>query len=188
VRAIVRAHNQMNRITLIVLASLAVWRPAISQTPKDRLIPSRDVSIVMSMGYLEFMTLGFLIQMSDQYALGIVASSFVVSERPGFIVPDNAPGVGIRGTYYLSRDGKNTFGGANAISVDAQYLLPPRRDVANWRPNNLGGAGFEIIIGRDGIVDSGIGILWGVGIAGAFYTGDPPLIMPAIRLGLHIDI
>ena len=176
----------MNRIIGILLLSLAVWSATMSQTPNDQPKSSRDVSVFMSVGYLELIGAGFLVQMSDQYSLGLLASGFAVSER-GFIFPHAALGLGFRGSYYFSRDGKSKFLWANAITADVQYLLP-RREGGLLSMNNPGGVGIEAVIGRDALVGPGIGILWGVGIAGAFYSEAPPLVMPAFRFGFHIDI
>ncbi len=177
----------MNKGIFAVLAILALRSPSIGQPLADQGDRSRFVSVFASVGYLEFMTLGLSAQISDRFSLGLVSSAFVLSERRGFLVPDNATGFGLRATYYLTRDGENFLLWANAIVVDVQYLTDRRTglqvDVKNPR-----GIGIETVFGRDGIVGPGIGILWGVGIAGSFYTGTPPLIMPAVRFGVHVDI
>jgi hypothetical protein len=129
---------------------------------------------------MEFVSWGIQYQLTDQHSLGLVASGFVVSER-GYIAPDVVLSVGVRGAYYFSRDGKKMFLWANAITADAQYLMPRRK-------SDPGGIGIEVLVGRDDIVSSGIGFLWGIGIAGSFYSETPTLIMPAVRLGLHFDL
>jgi hypothetical protein len=176
----------MSRTVFIGFLILVQWSSAESQLVSSQARASRSVSAFASVGYMEFVSGGILIQVADQYSLGLVASGFVVSER-GFIFPDAALGVGVRGAYYFSRDGKNKFLWANAVLADVQYLVP-RRKGGMVSTANPGGVGIEVMVGRDGIVGSGIGILWGVGIAGSFYSETPPLIMPAIRLGFHLDV
>jgi hypothetical protein len=114
-----------------------------------------------------------------------VTSQFVLRGR-WFIFPHTAPGFGVRGAYYFSRDGRNTFLWANAITADLQYLLPTR----NGRlisMDNPGGIGLEAVVGRDGLVGQGIGVLWGAGVAASFYSERPPLLSIAFRLGIHLD-
>jgi hypothetical protein len=138
------------------------------------------------MGALEFLSVGFLVQTSDQYSLGLVSSAFILNGR-GFMFPNSALGVGVRWSYYFSPDGKDKFLWANAIVVDVQYLLPNRNSrLITMR--NPGGVGFEAVVGRDGVPGAGLGIIWGVGLAGSFHSEVPPLLTPAIRLGLHLDI
>ena len=115
----------MNRTIAILLAIPMVWSIAISQQSNDLWVPSRDVSVFMSLGYLEYMSLGISLQASDQYSIGLVSSFFVVSEKPAFIVPDGTLGVGVRSSYYFSRNGK--FLGVNAIIADVQYLIQQRK-------------------------------------------------------------
>jgi hypothetical protein len=143
------------------------------------------MSIFMSVGALELVGDGFLIQLSDESSLGLASSWFVVNSG-GFNATATL-GVGARYSYYFSRDGKNKFLWANAIVVDAQYLLP----TANGQTlsiENPGGIGIEAVVGRDGIVNPGVGIIWGFGLAASFHSEGPPLVFPAIRLGLHVDV
>jgi len=175
----------MQRAFLVALVSFLLWSPANSQSPDDQPEPSRDISVFMSAGVLEFVSAGFLIRLSDQYSLGLVTSQVVLRGR-WFIFPHAAPGFGVRGAYYFSRDGRNKFLWANAITADLQYLLPTR----NGRlisMHNPGGIGLEAVVGRDGLVGEGIGILWGAGVAASFYSENPPLLSIAFRLGIHLD-
>jgi hypothetical protein len=176
----------MSRVVFIGLLILAPWFSASTQQLSSQAPALRSVSTFASVGYMELGSVGILVQVADQFSLGLVASSFAVN-APGFILPDAARGFGLRGAYYFSQDGKNKFLWANAIIADVQYLLP-RRNGGKLSTINPGGVGIEVMVGRDGIVGSGIGILWGFGIAGSFYSETPPLIMPAIRLGFHVDV
>ncbi len=179
--------NAFVLLTVIMLFSedlLGQIQP-MPQLPLDPGSRTRHVSVFMTMGALEFLSAGFLVQLSDQYAMGLVTSAFILN-GPGYFGPDAALSLGVRWAYYFSRDGKDKFLWANAVIVDCHYLLPQRDRTVTWR--NPGGVGLEAVVGRDGVVGPGLGIIWGVGIAASLHHDVAPLLFPAIRLGLHLDI
>lgn len=52
----------------------------------------------------------------------------------------------------------------------------------------LGGTGMDFMIGHDNIVGKGLGIVWGVGVSASAHQGTPPLLLPAIKWGMHFDL
>ncbi len=172
-------------VLVVGLLSAQAQTGPMPKLPPDPATRTRYVSVFATMGALELMSAGFLVQVSEKQALGLVASDFILS-GPAFILPPGAWGIGPRWAYYFSRDGKNKFLWANAITVDCQYLLPVRERKISW--GNVGGVGLEAVVGRDGIVGPGLGIIWGAGISMSFHKDTPPLITPAIRLGFHLDV
>ena len=174
----------MRRNCVLVFAIVVVLTPASSQLPVTDQPPIRDISFFTSLGVLQLASVGFLVQLSDQSSLGIVTSAVILK---GHGLPNGTLGLGARWSHYFSRDGKNKFLWANAIVMDAQYLFPTR-NAPTLSMKSPGGVGIEAVVGRDGIVGPGLGILWGFGLAATFHSQERPLITPALRLGLHVDI
>ena len=176
----------MRLLVVVAVLNLTVIHYAIASdtaaVPCDR----RSISLFASMGALEIVSLGVNIQFSDRYSMGLVASRIALGGHSEMFW-NNAPGVGIRGSYYFSRSGEDSFLWANVMTADVQYLFL-QRDAYKLGLRDPGGIGFEAVVGRDGIIGSGIGILWGVGVGASFHSEEPPLVFPAFRLGLHIDI
>jgi hypothetical protein len=132
------------------------------------------------------MCIGVNLQCTDQYALGIIGTRSALGGS-SYFGPNNTAGLGIRGSYYFDRTGFATVLSSNVITVDCQYLFVIREGkTATF--HNPGGLGVEAIVGRDGFIGPGIGILWGVGISATFHSEYPPLFFPAFRLGVHFDL
>jgi hypothetical protein len=167
---------------LTVTASQCAFAYDTTPTFED----TRRVSLFMSIGALEIANLGVNIQLSEQYSVGMVASKFILG-GPGYLARNATTGVGLRGSYYFARNGEEKFLWANVIAVDLQYLFLYKQD-EKLSLRNPGGIGFEGIVGRDGIIGPGVGVLWGVGVAASFHSEEPPLVFPAFRVGLHVDI
>jgi hypothetical protein len=181
-------HHQgdiMTRTIVALLAVFAAWSTAVAQSHDNGPEPLRDVSVAVDVGCMQLLGAAISLQFSDRWALGLVGSWFVLGGSGGFL-PEGAVGVGVRGSYYFSRDGRDTFLWSNVIAADVQYLLP-KRDGPGLSASNPGGIGVEVIVGRDGIIGPGIGITWGVGVAASFHGEAPPLILPAGKIGFHID-
>lgn len=157
----------------------------LPKLPPDPATRPRYVSVALTMGSLEIMSAAVLVQLSEKYSLGLVASAVALYGGRGPFF--NATwGAGVRWSYYFSRDGKGKFLWANVIAVDCQYLLPERDRHIMWR--NPGGVGLEAVVGRDGYVGPGLGITWGAGVSMSLHHDVPPLFFPALRLGLHVDV
>jgi hypothetical protein len=169
---------------LVALLWPQVLHSQIDLTPLNKELSAgsqpRTVSLAVTMGVLELVSAGVLVQFSDRYSLGLVASAVLLGHSNG------TWGVGVRWSYYFSRPGENDFLFLNALMVDCQYLKPANGELISWR--NPGGVGLEAVAGQDGQIGAGLGIIWGLGLSMAFDQGAPPLITPAIRLGFHIDV
>lgn len=177
----------VNRQICTILLSLCIV--SMHARAEEQIPPrpnTRTVSVFGSIGALEFISLGVNIQASDRWSFGLVGSAFMVGGK-GFIFPAAARGIGIRGSYHFSPDGKNNFLWANIISADVQYLLRERREV-KFGLRNPGGIGIEAVVGRDCAVGRGIGILWAAGLAISIHSEFPPLVTPAVRVGFHVDM
>ena len=146
----------------------------------------RSVSLQYGMAAPELIDAGFLIQLSDQYSIGLMAAVYLpkLLNMGESSLPYGVLSTGLRGTYYFSPEGKNNFLWANAIIVDAQYLLPT--DL--FGKNYPGGLGLQALVGRDGIVLWGLGINWGVGLAAGLHSNGLVRVTPAVNVGLHFDI
>lgn len=151
----------------------------------NALAPTRHISLFGSFGFLEFYSVGVSVQIAEGWSVGVVGAGFILGG--GGILPAFARGYGIRGSYQFSRDGQDNFLWANVLSADVLYLFRERRE-EKFGLRNPGGIGIELIVGRDCAVGPGIGILWGAGIAAGVHSEVPPLLFPAFRLGLHIDV
>jgi len=176
----------MKRISILIVVALLGQESVLAGEPTTPGQDLRSVFIFANVGSLEIMNLGIGLQLSEQYSLALASSAFALGGKV-YILPETALGIGVRGSYYFSPDGRTKFLWANVISCDLMYLLPHQAD-QKISFHSPGGVGIEAIIGRDGIVGSGIGISWGVGMAMSIHSEKPPLFFPAIKLGLHIDV
>ena len=168
------------RVFCCMLAAMLIVLPNPTRaTPPDS-AATRHVSAFGSFGLLEVVGVGLSVQLADQYSLGLITTGVALG-RGG-----SAIGVGFRGSYYFSRNGEDAFLWANVIMVDCQYLFPSRETIVSIR--DPGGIGIEGLVGMDHVVNPGLGILWAFGVAMNFHSETPPLLLPAFRLGLHIDV
>ncbi len=174
----------MNRLpAILAFIFLLITRADGDEVPGPE---ARHLSVFGSFGFLELASAGILYQFSDQYAFGAIVTRSALGGR-SYFGPNNTAGIGIRGSYYFDRTGSTNFLWSNVISVDCQYLFVIREG-KTVTFHNPGGLGVEAIVGRDGFIGPGIGILWGAGLSATFHSEYPPLFFPAFRLGVHFDI
>lgn len=171
-------------LTIVLLFALL---PGVAAQTREAVPPGmRTVSLFASVGMPDVASGGMCYQVDERYAVGIAVSGFVLKGGRGVFLR-SATGVGLRAAYYLTPDGRDGFLWGNAIITDVHYLFPAGKGEApSW--DNPGGLGLELMFGRDAILGSGLGVLWGVGLAACFHSEAPPLLFPALRLGLHVDI
>lgn len=134
---------------------------------------NRSTSIFLSIGSLQILCVGTSYQINEKYSVGLVSSLYGLAGS--YYAPNATFGLGFRGTYYFSPDGKGKFLRANNISADIEYLFPV-------------GLGVECIVGRDCIIGKGLGFNWGFGLSMSTNNDADVLVAPAFKLGFHIDL
>lgn len=142
----------------------------------------RSSSIYFGLGALELINLGVNFQQNEKHSIGLVSNLFVLGGKEAPIV---TIGIGIKGVYFFSPNGKENFLWSNMISIDLLYLLKTNRKESN--KNKAGGLGIEALIGRDCIIGKGIGLNWGIGIGMGFHGEEGTVVFPAFKLGLHYN-
>ena len=95
--------------------------------------------------------------------------------------------LGMRGSYFFNADGREMFLGVNNATCDLMYLTPYDipADGNRFKPS---GVGIEMTVGHDCVLDSGVGIYWGAGFSLSIHRDAPPMLFPALKCGLHLDL
>ncbi len=139
----------------------------------------RSGSLYVTLGYPALGVVGVMYQLSKQFAVGIEANGVVLSGE-AFIVPPNAPGVGVKTSYFFEL---TKYFPLNALNIEASYLY---RNNEDWQGNHQGVAA-ELTVGYESIRGRGVGVLFAMGAARTAYTRHDPLTTFAAKLGLHVD-
>lgn len=174
--------NQMFSIILICFSLSQI----VAQTESGLKSANRSTSIFLSIGSLQVLCIGTSFQLNEKYSVGVVSSFYGLAGS--YITPRVTLGLGCRGAYYFSLDGKDKFLCANNISIDLEYLFPINPSKREKAIEKIGGIGAEIIVGRDSIVGKGFGFNWGCGLSMSAHGEAKLLLAPALKLGFHVDL
>ncbi len=153
-----------------------------AEVPRD----IRTATVYCGFGPSEVLHAGVSVQLNPQISVGPTAGWFLInSHRQGTL--DVVWALGIRGSYFLNPDGRGMFLGVNNATCDLMYLTPYDipTDGNRFRPS---GIGIEMTVGHDCALDSGVGIYWGAGFSASFHHDVSPMLFPALKVGLHIDL
>jgi hypothetical protein len=145
---------------------------------------TRSVAVyLVPLGFLEGVALGIQYQLDDQFAVGIKLCSAFLGGK-GFILPPSGVGGGVKVSYYFHETGHRRFLNANVVNFEASYLKPL---IDKNQRRTYHASEIELTIGHDGIQGVGFGFLWAFGVAFSSATSLPPLVFPALKLGVHYD-